>query len=278
MKLLFRQLLIVTTLLMASNVSLGKSLEEVLRQVPDEYSRSRQHLEKLVKKFRTNIAREKQRQVYRLDTHSSELRRISGGQSTAIQITEVADVRSWFTDGGDVPLTLLAVVTIVPYAENLANMRGVVRKPLTALINRLNSNDREKLSLKLERAFDELGGRMSARSVVKPGNNFGGYRSSLNNPDFKRIRLSIRKLQGQEFTGRVERDLGISHHPVHSMTGSFHGMKLVANTGPTAAFGNKLDGNWTYSGYVIGKTILGRCHARTIKGRPKQGYFLVKLR
>lgn len=62
------------------------------------------------------------------------------------------------------------------------------------------------------------------------------------------------------------------------MTGKIDGMKILVETGPTAAYGHKLDHNWKYEGYVIGDTILGRYYGKTRRGKPVDGLFHMKQR
>lgn len=254
------------------------SLERLLGQLPDKYDRQ-------VKTLRNGLTaylevEEKASKVLRSELRMIKAKADASGTPLAAAdlLSQVEALEQWLENGGQLPKSDLLLGKVLGYVKLLATARERhVEKRAGPLIKSLSRDGSSIRASELAEAVNELGQILNANDVLKEGKAFGGFRVPAKAGKIVRIRIHIEKVLGSSFSGSIERDMGISEHPVHAMSGGFKGMYFVANTLGSRRPGGKLDGGWQYRGYVIGRTIIGEYSGRGLKGKPGRGYFRLDM-
>lgn len=253
------------------------SLELLLATVPAQFDKKSESVERKLSVFREKAEKHKTLLFKQLDVVSNNALN-AGGAVAATMIAQVQIAKRWVEDGGELEDCGNVLQWLFIYAECVARDREGITPAIQLLMRDLNRDGHHDLTLKLEEAFANLGGIAGARTVIKDNTVFKGFRTSLNGADLIPLRFEFNKVLDDKFVGKVERDWMYTGHPVHALGGKVHGLKMMAQTGDTLAFGNNLDGRWNYEAYVIGKSIVGCYYGATRKGKAGCGYFHVKLR
>lgn len=251
-----------------------ETLEECLEKIPDEYAAPRDRVIKTLERYRQTSAKLKASAVNDLDQRLRVAQQQAG--PTSHQALAVQATFNWMQFQQAPPKHAAALPWIVSYCERLMRAQTTAWRQLTTLNKLLVKEGHLEEALMLEAAFRRLETpRLLSQNLVS-GRTFKGYRTTTNGK--KLISILIRLNRGPEspFAGSIERDFMYRGHPVYNIKGQFDGLQVVMQTGSVKSFGNKGDHAWTYTGYLVGRSIVGRFTGHDKKGKRIGGLFHIR--
>jgi len=249
------------------------ALEDLLVKIPDEFSPQRDNVEKRLKRYRDFSGANKIAAQKELTVRLNNAAQTTGPEShetLAVQAT-----LDWLNNGGSPPSNADDIMWIVGYAESVAKQQAFVWRHLAILMTKLAKAGHQDEAAMLHTAFLRLEAHHKDSENLLRGRLFKGYRTSTNGKHTISLSVKFSELSDsdEQFVGRLERDFMYKGHPVHNLTGQFVGGNVMIQTGSVLAFGSKSDHAWTYSGCLIGRSLIGRYAGRDKKGKPMGGAF-----
>lgn len=251
-------------------------LELLLAQVPDEFARQRDSTVHVLKRYRKFSRTNKVKAINELT-----VRLRNSTQSTGVASHETLAIRTtleWLEGDSTPPKNPMATAWIVNYAENIVKQQTGVLKQLTMLANRLKkAGHTDEVNMLID-AFRRLESDRDTSDFLLTGRKFTGYRTSTDGKTLIPLlfEFSAQSLSDSQFVGHVERDFMYRGNPDHHCSGQFEANTVKIQTGSVRAFGSKSDHAWTYSGCLIGRSLIGRYAGIDKKGKPKGGLFIVR--
>lgn len=251
-----------------------ETLEECLQKIPDEYAAPRDRVIKTLERYRLTSAKLKASAVTDLDQRLGVAVRQAGPNSH--QALAVKATFNWMQFREAPPKHAAALPWIVSYCERLMRAQTSAWRQLTTLNKLLVKDGHLEEALMLEAAFRRLETpRLLSENLIS-GRTFKGYRTTTDGKKLISILVRLNKGADSPFAGSIERDFMYRGHPVHNIQGQFDGRQVIMQTGSVKSFGNKGDHAWTYTGYLVGRSIVGRFTGHDKKGKRIGGLFHIR--
>ena len=254
--------------------AMGNSVEQVIKDLPEQYAGKGSKALKAVEKYRTNEDAAKKSLRADLDTLKRRANLNNNPLGAADLLRQIQALDAWLINGGELPKkTDFLLSYLYEYITNLQKAKSSIFKPVNDLCAKLRKDELTKEADHLEKEFGELGGVLDGSKVLVQGRSFGGERCEEKAINPVRIEIKIEEVQGNSFSGKIERDTGIAKHPVHGMHGQFAGLEVKFQTQASRIPGNKKDGEFGYCGLVIGNSIIGNYFGKNGKKNETGGFF-----
>lgn len=257
----------------ASEAASDKSLEDLLEQVPDNYSAARDSVTKRLKAYRRWSESYRATAIRDLNVRYDRAVRTLGPVSH--QAIHVKTTFDWLNGTAGPPNDKTAVAWTVNFVEAIVSQQEVVWKPLAILIRDLNKTGNLSEAALLHHAFLGLEAAPRPNGQLLMKRTFRGYRISPDGKKMRRMQFKVSHGDDSQWSGAVELDYGYRTHPVHHLSGNSSGPYLIAQTGATKSFGSRGDRAWSYSASLFGRSLVGRYSGRNSKGRLETGLFML---
>lgn len=251
-----------------------ETLEECLERIPDAYTVPRDRVTKTLERYRLKAEKVKATAVADLQRRLQVAVQQAG--PTSHQALAIKATYDWMMFRQAPPNHAAALPWIVTYCESIMRAQLSAWKQLTILNKLLVKDGHIEEATMLEAAFRRLETpRLISQNLIS-GRTFKGYRTTTDGK--KLISILVQLNQGPEspVAGSIERDFMYRNHPVYNIQGQIDGLQVILQTGSVKSFGNKGEHAWTYTGYVIGQSIVGRFAGRDKKGKRKGGLFHIR--
>ncbi|MEZ6089703.1 MAG: hypothetical protein R3C05_17055 [Pirellulaceae bacterium] len=193
-------------------------------------------------------------------------------------IDELKQIRAWISSGGAPVESDQFLPIMVGYVSDISDARSKTFRSVNILISSLERGWIQRSSEKVGDAYNELGGILDATDVLTAGTRWHGnrfYDAATTGPT---IGFWFEKVEKNQCIGRIERDLGFSNHPIHRMSSTINGGMVVVRTLEQIQPGRRTDDSLVYTGYVIGRTIIGTFVGSNPRGKAVKGSFRVALK
>ncbi|MEM9369329.1 MAG: hypothetical protein AAGD07_25395 [Planctomycetota bacterium] len=253
-----------------------QAMEAFLDKLPD--SRLRNNVVRAVDQFRVKEDKAKRDFLQAIQNYEMVVKRGGLGLAAQEQLEMVQDVRKWLITGGTLPRCEELFPALIQYRQAVAKARDTVVRPAQALAKSLNNDGQEGLAIVLFGELDRLGDVLNTGFTLKAGSKWSGYRKHVKT--HKRqysLRFRFDKREAYQLLGTVENQHQYSGHPKYQLLGKLDGANVQLQTGKRLALQGGKDGTFTYTGYVIGRTIVGEFAGRQVDGKLGNGYFRVDL-
>lgn len=249
-------------------------LKDLLQKIPEPFASSRDATLRLLKRYEQQRFSQQEAAMSELQKRLATARRING--PTSNQAVAVESTIKWLTGQGAPPNDAAAMAWVVSYADQLVRKRGGFERQLSGLLTRLSRAGHFDEAMTLQGAFHRLETGRSDDEPLVDQRRFKGYRTTTDGKKLISLRFTVDDGTDSQFSGSVERDFMYSGHPVHDLTGVVQGLNVKMQTGSLRVFGNRADNTWSYSGVILGRSIIGRYAGRDKKGKPVGGLFHVR--
>jgi hypothetical protein len=256
----------------------AQTLVQVFDRLEGAYTKETKQSRKLLSKFDETEKKAKET----LQNSLKQLRSQAGLNNNPLGAADlnrqITNVENWLIQGGDLPKSDFLLPLLFEYVKQLYEAKIKLDKGLKSFIERLRKDGRSGDAKTLGKALVDACPILDSSQVIEQGRSFGGNRWSAKSTEPTRIDLKIETVMGNAFSGKIERDTGISMHPVHGMSGMVNGLNIVIDTQGPRDPGRKKDGDWTYCGILVGRTIIGSFAGRGAKGNVGGGHFRLDQR
>lgn len=258
----------------SSSLLYGQSLEQILSRLAE--SPRRENAIRAVESFRDQQARLKSKYIALAEAQGRVVYNSNDPLVAAPMIEELKQIKSWLSTDQDIPASDQFLPLVIGYASELAAARSKAYRAIRLLIGSLERNNSDFEAREVAKAFEQLGGIFQATETLQAGTVWHGHRLHGKSKTGPTLKLRVEKVSGDRFAGVIERDHIYGQHPVYRASGQIDGAMVKIQTLQNLRPGDQTDGNWTYHGYVLGRTIVGTFSGRRTDGKPGGGSFRLR--